>query len=75
MRIFPAPALFWLAIWALAVPGIRAQPAAGGTVALADLKPGEQGEVWTVFRGTVPGAVFGRGDGHRPKCPGARANR
>lgn len=31
-----------------------AQPASPGTMALSELKPGQQGQVWTVFQGTKP---------------------
>ena len=33
---------------------LRAQPADAPVLPLADLKPGQRGEVWTVFRGTTP---------------------
>ncbi len=32
----------------------RSQPAGGGAISLDELKPGQRGEVWTVFRGTEP---------------------
>ncbi len=34
--------------------GLQAQPADAPIIGLADLKPGQHGEVWTVFRGTQP---------------------
>ena len=48
-RIFILFALFATA--ALALPGA---PSDGAVIALDDLKPGQHGEVWTVFRGTEP---------------------
>ena len=35
---------------------VRAQPTDAPTLALDELKPGQHGEVWTVFRGTQPEA-------------------
>ena len=35
---------------------LSAQPASGESLALADVKAGQQGEVWTVFQGTKPEA-------------------
>lgn len=38
----------------LAASAASAQPSGLGTVSLDQLKPGQRGEVWTVFRGTEP---------------------
>lgn len=45
---------FSLAVFALLARGLFAQPADAPTIPLDELKPGQHGEVWTVFRGTVP---------------------
>ena len=34
--------------------GLAAQPVSGESLALADVKAGQRGEVWTVFQGTTP---------------------
>src|SRR5580700_5814756 len=42
------------AVLAWSAAALRSQPAPNGIVALGDLKPGQRGEVWTVFQGTEP---------------------
>ena len=37
-------------------PAPRQQPSGTASLALDDVKPGQRGEVWTVFRGTEPEA-------------------
>ena len=43
-----------VALSALLVRAAPTQPSGGASIALDDLKPGQRGEVWTVFRGTEP---------------------
>ncbi len=43
-----------LCVLAVARPLLAGPPAGAPTLALDDLKPGQHGEVWTVFRGTEP---------------------
>jgi hypothetical protein len=43
-----------LVILAALARAVFAQPADAPTIPLDELKPGQQGEVWTVFRGTKP---------------------
>jgi hypothetical protein len=43
-----------LALLAALAPGLAAQPSDAPVLALDDLKPGQRGEVWTVFSGTRP---------------------
>src|SRR5262245_20587818 len=50
--VMPRLVSFLLALSAFAVA--RAQPADAPLLPLDDLKPGQRGEVWTVFRGTQP---------------------
>jgi len=52
MRIF---FLFYAAASAIFALPLRAQqPASGASLPLAEVKPGQHGEVWTVFQGTEP---------------------
>ncbi len=44
----------FLALLATAAHAVPGAPTDGGTIALDDLKAGQHGEVWTVFRGTEP---------------------
>jgi hypothetical protein len=50
MRILSRSLIGLLALASVA----SAQPADAGLISLDELKPGQQGEVWTVFRGTEP---------------------
>src|SRR5215212_5952859 len=43
-----------LAVLAAVVRAVVAQPADAPVLSLDELKPGQQGEVWTVFQGTEP---------------------
>ncbi len=47
------PALFFVGL-ALATATLRAQPADAPVLPLSELKPGQKGEVWTVFKGSKP---------------------
>lgn len=43
-----------LALLAAVAYAVPSAPSDGAVIALDDLKPGQQGEVWTVFKGTQP---------------------
>ena len=46
--------LLFLFLFTWASRGVAAQPASGETMSLSEIKPGQHGEVWTVFQGTRP---------------------
>ncbi|MCX6954318.1 MAG: hypothetical protein NTV51_19375, partial [Verrucomicrobia bacterium] len=56
MPLFQKNRLIFALAALVTVPVLPAatQPAGGASMALDDLKPGQRGEVWTVFRGTEP---------------------
>ncbi len=50
------PFLLFVAVFlgCFAAPSLRAQPASVATIPLDELRAGQRGQVWTVFRGTEP---------------------
>ncbi|MDP3071036.1 MAG: SpoIVB peptidase S55 domain-containing protein [Opitutaceae bacterium] len=53
---FSRPALLVLALFVLIRGAFAAQPIDAPMISIDELKPGQRGEVWTVFRGTEPEA-------------------